>query len=361
MEQKISDGRASALALFDRVERDAPEDMVVRGRAFNFISTAEGLRLGFEVGQAPDAYRLHNHALNQVAAKARVPAAYLKDLLGATETWKHELACRILNDHFTLAQAESNADASNHRHLVRTVRGEVRGVLSDRYRRLDSRPLLDAFAGECKALGALPVEGAVTDTRLNLKAILPHVFEPVPGEVICIGGEWSNSDFGAGKHAFRAFIFRLWCRNGATMEDSLAQVHIGGRLSDDIEFSQRTYELDTRAQVSALRDVVRGVLSPRSTATLLETIRSANEKQVDWKGGLATKLGKRLLKEELKAVKDAFESQDVVNLPPVRSAWRASNAVSWIANATEDPERKMELQRLAGELINGRVDATEAA
>jgi len=356
MDRKIADGRASAASTFKHIMDNAPTDMIVRGKAFSFQCNG-----GLTVGFGKESYAVHPHALGQVAAKAGIPLAYLKDLLAATEPWQQELATRVLNDHYTMAHAERNVDVSNHRHLVRTVNGQVRGVMSDRYRRLDSRPLIEAFAGECQALGALPIEGTVTDTSVNMKAILPYVFEPVPGEVMCLGGEWSNSDFGAGKHAFRAFVFRLWCKNGATMEDALAQVHIGGRLADDIEFSQKTYELDTRAQVSALKDVVRGVLSPKSTDILMATIKAANDKEVDWKGGLATKLGKRLLKEELKAVKDAFESADVVNLPPQKTAWRASNAVSWIAGTTEDPDRKMELQRLAGELINGKGDTSAEA
>ncbi len=359
LEKRIATGRASAAATFETVHKAVPVDSIVRGRAMKFGFDGQ---LVVDVGGGGDvaARGVHDHALGQMCAKAGLPAAYVKDLLRSPEPWKAELATKILNDHFQLAHAERNEDVSQHRHLVRAVDGQVRGFLSDRYRRLDSRPLLEAFAGECSALGAVPVEGIATDTRVSIRALLPHVFEPVPNEVLCLGGEWSNSDFGAGKHAFRAFILRLTCLNGATMEDAMAQVHLGGRLSDDIEFSDKTFQLDTRTSVSALKDVVRGVLSPKSVDMSLATIKAAHEKQIDWKG-LGSKLSKRLLKEELKAVKDAFESNDVINLPPVQSAWRASNAVSWIAGTTEDPTRRQELQRLAGELVNGKVDAAGEA
>jgi hypothetical protein len=183
------------------------------------------------------------------------------------------------------------------------------------------------------------------------------VFEPVPNEVLCLGVEWGNSDYGASRHTVRAMIWRLWCTNKATMEDSLAQVHLGGRLGDDIEFS---YRLDTEASVSALNDTVKGVLGPAKVNTLLGAIRAAHEKQVDW-AHLKPTLLKKLLKGEMKTVEEAFLGDDVQNLPPGKTTWRASNALSWLAGATKDPDRKLELERVAGEILNGRKDRAEVA
>jgi hypothetical protein len=286
-----------------------------------------------------------------MAGKAGIPAAYLAELTAGEAWWQKPLAAHILNEHFVQGQSQD-------RYLVRSVDHQVRGFLSDRYRRLDSRPLLEAFAKACGEIGAVPVDGVVSDTRLALKAFLPMVFEPVPNEVMCLGIEWGNSDFGAARHTVRAMLWRLWCTNKATMEDSLAQVHLGGRLTDDIEFSRRTYELDTRASVAALGDVVKGVLGPAKVNTLLETIKRANEKEVDWKS-LKTGLARKLLKSELQAVEAAYESEDVVNLPSGKSAWRASNAISWIAGKTADNDRRLELERLAGEVVNGKRDREE--
>ena len=70
----------------------------------------------------------------------------------------------------------------------------MRGWLSDRYRRLDSRPFFEALAEEAVRAGAVPVDGVVTETRVALKLVLPEILEPIPGEFLVIGGEWSNSD-----------------------------------------------------------------------------------------------------------------------------------------------------------------------
>jgi hypothetical protein len=51
------------------------------------------------------------------------------------------------------------------------------------------------------------------------------------------------------------------------------------------------------------------------------------------------------------SVGDAFESPDVINLPERNPAWRASNAISWVARHTEGAEMRLDLERAAGALV----------
>jgi hypothetical protein len=347
---KIEAGAASARALVMRMEEEVPEDSIVRSGALHFSAPYSDVVLAAGGGSF---LRLHDHALGQIASRAGIPAAYLKELARpeeAAEEWKPRLAVRILSDHYGNDQG---------RYLVRAVKGEVRGFLSDKFRRLDNRPILEAFATECRAVGAVPVDGTSSDTRVALKAIVPHVFSPVPGEAMAFGIEWVNSDFGNGAHAVRAFLLRLACLNGATMENAMVQIHLGRKLGDSIEMSERTYRLDTETSVSALRDVVRGVLAPDKIESTCAAIRQADERKVDWRS-VKNRLGSRLLKGEQEKAQASFESQDVYNLPKGNTAWRASNALSWIANAEENPDRKLALERMAGELVDGRKDDAAA-
>ena len=356
MEAKIESGRASGTALFERVFSQVPTDALARGHKIDFqVDTTTKPQLAMVLGGGSEALTVHRHALGQIAERANIPTRYLNDLTDSNEQWRVDLAAYTLNKFF-----QENTAASKARHLIRSVNGEARAVLSDKYRRLDSRPLLEAFGEECNAIGAVPVDGTCTDTRVALKAFLPMVFEPVLGEAMCLGLEWANSDFGAGKHAIRAFLFRLWCLNGATTEDVLAQVHLGGVINSDFEFSERTLRKDTNTQISALRDIVKGTLSPGKVNELLATIAQANAKEINWRS--STSIVKKLLKEEAKIVREAFEGDDVVNLPPVKSVWRMSNAISWLAGKTEDADRKLELQRLAGAVAVGKLEqVVEAA
>lgn len=347
LEKKIEDGRKSALALFEKINTDIPKDSIVKGSALQFAPQEKGLA----VTRGGAVLGVHKHALGQLASRAGVPTAYLAELAGAGG-WQSQLAADILQRHY------GNGEASS-RFLVRAVKGEMRGFLSDKYRRLDSRPLVEAFATECQSIGAVPVDGTFSDTRVALKAIVPHVYEPVPGEVLAFGIEWHNSDYGAGLHAIRAFILRLWCLNGATMENALAQVHLGAKLNADIELSERTYRLDTQTSVSALRDVVSSTIAPKKIEMLCEGIRAADSKKIDWKSA-SSKVAKKLLKGELEKARDAFEGEDTINLPAGKSVWRMSNAISWIAGQTDDADRKLELQRLAGEVLSGQAEKVAA-
>ncbi len=362
LEDKIQLGRTSAAALIERIHTEAPVDSIAKGSALRFgTRDAPGFVPGnltandapqLVMGYGDNGATIHKNALGQLGQRAGVPGAYLGELANGA-AWQRRLAAGILNEHYHQGEGGS-------RYLVRAVKGEVRGFLSDRFRRLDNRPLVDAFAGECAKVGAVPVDGTSSDTRVSLKALVPQIYEPIPGEVIAFGVDWGNSDFGNGQHFLRAFMLRVWCLNGATTENALSQIHLGRGISDDMELSQRTYELDTRTSISALRDVVRATLTPRKIEAMCAGIARAHEEKVDWKSARAG-LAKKLLKSELKAVEDAFESQDVYNLPAGQTMWRMSNAVSWIAGQKDvDADRKLDLQRIAGQLVNGVADRAMA-
>jgi hypothetical protein len=278
-----------------------------------------------------------------MAERASVPPQYLRKLSQSETGWQRDLAAHMLR--------ESYGHDDDGRYLVRAIGGEIRGFLSDSFRRLDSRPVVEAFATACQELGAVCFEGLVTDTRMALKAVLPMVFEPVPGEVMCFGVELRNSDFGAGKLVIAGFVNRLWCTNGAVMQNLLSQVHLGKRLPDEVKFSQETYDADSKAQALAVRDVMMQALSPEYIEATQDVIREANDKKADW-----TTINRRLEsiggKKLVEKAKDLDKTdRDVEHLPLASGTWRASNIASWLAKTADDLDQKMDLQRLAGEIL----------
>jgi hypothetical protein len=338
LEAKIQQARGHAVHVLEQIEQDQPRDQIVRPSAVLFDPDRAA---GVTVRVGEDAYVPTDFALGQIASRAGIPIAYLRELTSPqAPTWQPHLAAHILRSHHEHADGE--------RVLVRSVRGQLRGWLSNRYRRLDSRPLVDALATEAASIGALPVDAVATETRVVLKLVLPRIFEPIPGELLVYGGEWSNSDYGNGVHAFRPFALRVICLNGMTRESALKQVHLGTRLNDDLELSDRTRRLDTETSASILRDVVRTTFE-RGPDALTRAIRAAHERPMT-----ATQLerGTRALAKNVqKSIVEAFESKDVLNLPPGNTAWRASNAISWIARNTDNPEHRMDLEVAAGALV----------
>jgi hypothetical protein len=350
------------------VVSEVPVDRIVKSNAITFEafegpSPVQSI-VHAHVGE--DLLVMHKHALHQASERAHVPSQYVDHLLVGAP-WQRDLLGDVLTRSF------ANAPGRN---LVRSVGNQARAILSDKFRRLDSRPIVDTFIGEVQAGGAVPYSAHANDVRVSIKAIVPTVqairLANVTGtitnlrggtdaeELVAFGIELSNSDYGAGTLSVRSFLLRLVCLNGATVEDAMRQVHLGRRLGDDITYSEHTYRLDTDATVSAVRDIVRAQLGPAKQNNLVARIERASEQTVEW-AHLKTQLGKALTKEELKKVGDSFESPDVVNLPPGNTAWRASNAVSWLAHSVESGDRKLELEKLAGGLLTGKVVVEAAA
>ena len=284
---------------------------------------------------------VHRHALSQMATAAGIDTRYLKKLVHSANPDLRELALDILHTHFGKTELQKDY------RLVRAVSGQVRGFMSDKYRRIDSRPLLETFAEACQAIGAVPIDGVCSDVRVQLKAFLPIIFEPIENEPMLVGLAWHNSDFGAGSHALAIVILRLMCTNKATTENCFRQTHSGARLNEDIRYREETVVLDTKANQARLQDEIYYLLGPSKVAATMDLIKRADAEACDW-SDFSGRLKKYLSKGEIAAAELAFNGADVVNLPPGKTVWRMSNALSWIAGQTESPDRRLELERLAG-------------
>ena len=183
-----------------------------------------------------------------------------------------------------------------------------------------------------------------------MRIILPTVHEIAPGEYVIVGITWDNSDFGRGAQSLRMFVMRLWCWNGAVLETAMREVHLGRRLSDDIAYSEETMSLDSRATVGAIRDTARHLLGSVKVDETTAILRAAATQGIDPKGkveALRKKVGKGLADQ----VSEAYNRPDVEDLPPGNTAWRWSNALSWVAGHTDDPETRIDLERLAGDAL----------
>jgi hypothetical protein len=340
----IEKGKGRAMEVLHQINTDVPADYVAAGPQLTWNVQDDDLRLGLgnhDLG-------VHAHALGQACGKVNLPIRYARDLNGISD-WGQELLAHNLNELYR---------RNEKRHLVRAVHGEARGILSDKYKRLDSRPIVEAFAQEVAQYGAVPIEGYALDTKIALKALMPTVFEPVENEIMAIGMVLQNSDFGNGALSLRLFLLRLWCTNYAIANECLRKVHLGGRLPDNIEFSQATIDLETAAVTSAMRDIVRSSLAEDKIENLMMGVRAAHEAKVSGTA-VAKFLKEHFNKTEAQAITETFNGAEIEMLPPGQNRWRLSNAISWIAGETEDEGRRLEMQQVAGKVLTNTK--TEAA
>ena len=349
LEETIHKTQSSALSVIEKVQRETPNDRIAHSQSLEFVAATgtDGVILMGPRKRTAKGYfqePLHKNALDQVAERAGIPGTYVNRLL------EKPYGRQLLVENLTTIFGKED----DQKFLVRSVNEEVRGVLSDSYRRMESAPIIEAFAAACKDIGAVPIEGHGGDLRWAVKAILPMVFQPSTKkgneELIAFGVQLSNSDFGKGALGLNAFMTRIVCTNYATLEQVLRQVHLGSRLGDEIEFADDTHKADTKAQVLKVRDAVRAVLAPAKVNGLVGRIGEALDTRIDknvW--AELPKMG--LLKGEVEKIREVFTDGDVEQLPPGNTQARLANAVSWFAKSALTPERRLELEQIAGSIL----------
>jgi hypothetical protein len=178
----------------------------------------------------------------------------------------------------------------------------------------------------------------------------------VQNEVVAYGLSYESSQFGAGAENVSLFVCRCWCTNLAQLETPLRKVHLGARLPENIEWSQELVESESKTLSLAVRDVALSLLGPGNTSRLNDAIVQADSQKMSGRQVEAFIEGK-LLKGDGERVVELFSSADIENLPPGQTAWRLSNAISWYASEVQDDEKKLELSKVAGQLLKAKIAA----
>ena len=340
----INAGLQSAKSTLESVEANQPRDFMVPAKKISFHSEEEKGGFNIQASFQNHKFPVHQHALMQVGERAGFHVNTVRDM---TEPDVIENFANALNTRY---------HASDRKYLVRSVKDEIRGFLSDKFRRIDSRPIVRALVDEATRLGAVPIDGRALETKVALKFVLPTIYEPIANEVMVFGLCFRNSDFGDGALYMNGFCNRLWCTNLAMMEDVFRQIHLGRKLSEELEFSNETYILDTKTTISAVKDVTKSLLSKESVERRLETIKQSASTETDVQKVLTGLRGRSAIsKKEAEEVVELYNSADIHLLPAGQTAWRLSNAISLMAQKAE-AARQLELEDLAGKVAGLQVE-----
>lgn len=336
----INAGQRRALVGLRRIENEVPQDRVVALDKLEFAGNGQDIRVF--IGNTDTDRGIHRHALGQFANRVGYPVKLMNDL--KTADWGRQLVAH------NLTEMAKHAAVPGGKLLVRSIDDQVRGVLSASYRTDDSRPALDALLNVAREVGAVVADADALDTRVSVKVMKAEPIELFPGEWAVFGLDYRTSDYGNGAREISGWILRLLCLNGAVVTSSFRKVHLGGRIQDEVEYSNRTRKLNEQYTASATRDMARALLGPAAIEKLVGQVRAANAAEIKVDEALAM-LKKTVSKEDQKAIVDKYNSPDVELLPPGNTAWRFSNAISWLAGQVEDADKKLDLQQLAGQVV----------
>lgn len=277
-----------------------------------------------------------------------------------------------------------HADAPKPKRLVRMLDGKVRAWLSDAYRVIDNFDMAFTCMDAAQRNDGQVIEAALSDTHMRIKFTSQKVWDAIdikqrsgpqggwfagaignreligksilgatisdelpggPGTihpVITV----SNSETGHGGFRVRLGILMGICFNVATLEDVITQVHIGERLQEGI-YSQETITVDSKAIMLKARDAVLAAFDPEKFRGIVKKAKAAQAKEIEAPTAAVDNIVEEhgFSNEKREALLEYFlRDYDATQ-------FGLAQAVSRLAQDTEDGDEADELESLAGKLI----------
>lgn len=213
-------------------------------------------------------------AHRQIGTQLSIPAKYYDRLLDDHP----ELLAQNVNTLFRKEPAQR---------MLRTMSGQARAWLSNRYRRCDHLDILHAtlpIIGEIE--GVQFQSCAITESRMYIKAVNPRLqTEIAPGDVVQAGIVISNSEVGLGAVCIQPLIFRLVCRNGMIVNDAKTRRNHVGRVAETEEsimlYSDATLAADDTAFLMKIQDTVRAVVDEARFSMVVDKMREGREARMN--------------------------------------------------------------------------------
>ncbi len=335
----------SLVNLAQELERQlhSKKDLVVSSALMRHDTNDEGDScLVIEEGSGPARYGITPLARRQLADKLKIPYAYFERMRQSQP---------VLLDRNVNTWLQDDED----RRMIRTLDGQVRAVLSDRYRRLDNFDLAESVLPILQELPEARFESVeLTDTRMYLKVVTPRLkYEMAPSDIVQAGVVITNSEVGQGTLSVQPLLYRLVCRNGLIAWDrSLRKTHIGRALGAEDEgvtvYKDDTLRADDKAFFLKVRDVVQSAVSEASFRQIAQKMQKT--------------LKIPLIGDPVKTVEvlaSRYDLNDVERSGVLRhliaegdlSGYGLVNAVTHYSQDVEDYDRATDFEVLGGKLI----------
>jgi hypothetical protein len=125
------------------------------------------------------------------------------------------------------------------------------------------------------------------------------------------------------------------------------------KLPDNLQLSQRTYELDTKTTVSAIRDLSRGLFNKDNLMRKAIEIQGASEIDVDLNEELRKLVTKgSILKNESESIEKILMNNNPDDgVQGAATLWKLTQGMTAFARDAE-PRRAREIHEISGQLLN---------
>ena len=174
--------------------------------------------------------------------------------------------------------------------MIRTLDGNIRAFLSDRYRRIDNVQVAETVLPMISQMPEAQVKSCeVTEDRMYLKVVNPRIQAEVKkGDIVQSGILISNSEVGLGCVVVTPLIYRLVCTNGMIAQDSninrYRRHHIGRVNEIDAEYTvyrDETLEAEDKALMMKLQDAVSSAINEAVFARVVDKMREAVDAKLE--------------------------------------------------------------------------------
>lgn len=219
-------------------------------------------------GANSPSFQINDVAHSQIATKLGIPGRYYQRMVEEAP----DLLASNVNHWF---------DKGEGKHMIRTLDGTARALLSDKYRIIDNDSILATVLPELMQIPDLQIASCeVTDEKMYLKVLNPRIQADVKvGDTVQAGMLISNSEVGKGTLTVQPLVYRLVCSNGLIVNQAGQKTrHLGKANEFDANyevFTSETRDLDNRAYLAKLRDVVRAVTSDVQFNRVVDMMREA--------------------------------------------------------------------------------------
>jgi hypothetical protein len=323
-------------------QRKARKDFIADTRNLEVETTGRNTVLSLCMDNTVEKLMLNELAHQQIASRLQIPYRYYRKM--------REEYPSLLDDNIN-----SWFMKIPERRMLRTLDGNVRAFLSDRYRRLDNLELCGAILPIIQEMkGAEIISCDVTETHMFLKVVNKKLKAEVSaGDVIQAGMVISNSEVGLGSLKVEPLVYRLICKNGMIVKD-LAQkrYHVGKQVeSEDAAYeiySDETLQADDKAFFMKVQDTVRCAVDE---ARFMMTVDHLKETKNEFTGTDPVKtvevLADRYIlnqNERGSVLRHFIMGADSSKYGLIQAITRASQDIADYGRATE-------MERLGGELL----------
>lgn len=336
----------NAKAVISEMMQDSRDlvDYLIKPSLPLYTGTLSGVGLLINNNEQELSFNMTQNALSQFESKNKIPGGYVSSL-SRGERWEKNLAAINMNHH--------SSNKANKKVLIRTVRDDVRGYLSTTYDRYSSVEVFKDFIHIAQDHNAVISNAYYNDISAYVEAL---VINPIiiNGEQWLYGIQFRNSDFGGAALDMRSMFVKLICTNGMTRSSLLRKIHRASEIdSMNIQLSEETLWHNTQLKKNIIKDFSNHIFNKENIMNEVNLLNKVATIVVDIDEPIKKLQPLGASKTDVEEVKRLLmDNKANTGVQCTGTVMRVANAVSYLANVSDEADKIANYKDISGKLIN---------